>query len=114
MEKRIERIKAEIAELVEDLEDAYMDEGLNLSIASGKVLRDLGEAERKARKAARAAERAARTEAQTAERAAAEAERAARRAERAAYDAKQAKKRAVLKALRERRRESEGNAQGDA
>ena len=72
------------------------------------------EAERKARKAARAAERAARTEAQAAERAAAEAERAARRAERAAYDAKQAKKRAVLKALRERRRESEGNAQGDA
>lgn len=49
MEKRIERIKAEIAELVEDLEDAYMDEGLNLAIDSGKVLRDLGEAERKAR-----------------------------------------------------------------
>ena len=49
MEKRIERIKAEIAELVEDLEDAYMDEGLNLAIASGKVLRDLCEAERKAR-----------------------------------------------------------------
>lgn len=49
MEKRIERIKAEIAELVEDLEDAYMDEGLNLAIASGKVLRDLGDAERKAR-----------------------------------------------------------------
>lgn len=49
MEKRIERIKAEIAEMDEDLEDAYMDEGLNLAIASGKALRDLGEAERKAR-----------------------------------------------------------------
>ena len=72
------------------------------------------EAERKARKAARAAERAARTEAQAAERAAAEAERAARRAERAAYDAKQAKKRAVLKTLRERRREGEDEARGDA
>lgn len=72
------------------------------------------EAERKARKAARAAERAARAEAQAAERAAAEAERAARRAERAAYDAKQAKKRAVLKTLRERRREGEDEARGDA
>ena len=42
-----------------------------------------------------------------AERAAAEAERIARKAERAAYDAKQARKRAVLKALRDQER-SEG------
>ena len=40
-------------------------------------------------------------------RAAAEAERIARKAERAAYDAKQARKRAVLKALRDQER-SEG------
>ena len=37
----------------------------------------------------------------------AEAARAAKRAERAAYDAKQARKRAVLKALREQERDRE-------
>ena len=42
-----------------------------------------------------------------AERAAAEAERIARKAERAAYDAKQARKRAVLKALRDQERSEE-------
>lgn len=58
-------------------------------------------AERKeARRVAREAERAAHAD----ERAAEEAQRAARRAERAAYDAKQARKHAVLKALREQRR----------
>ena len=60
-------------------------------------------AERAARKAARAAVREAERAAHADERAAEEAARAARRAERRAYDAQQAKKRAVLKALREER-----------
>ena len=51
--------------------------------------------------AAREAEAAAHAE----ERAAAETARAAKKAERAAYDAKQARKRAVLKALREQERD---------
>ena len=58
-------------------------------------------AERTERKAARDAARAVERAAHAEERAAEEAARAARKAERAAYDAKQAKKRAVLKALRE-------------
>ncbi len=60
--------------------------------------------ERKRERAeAREAERAVHAD----ERAAEEAAREARRAERAAYDAKQAKKHAVLKALREQRRAEE-------
>ena len=59
-------------------------------------------AERKAeRKAQHEAERAARAD----ERAAAEVERAARNADRAAYDAKQARKRPILKSLREQQNE---------
>ena len=64
-------------------------------------------AERAERKAERAAVRKAEAALHAAERAAAEAERIARKAERAAYDAKQARKRAVLKALRDQER-SEG------
>ena len=64
-------------------------------------------AERAERKAERAAARKAEAALHAAERAAAEAERIARKAERAAYDAKQARKRAVLKALRDQER-SEG------
>lgn len=58
------------------------------------------EAERSERKAAREAAREADRAAHAAEREAAEAERTAKRAERLAYDEKQARKRAVLKALR--------------
>ena len=64
-------------------------------------------AERAERKAQRAAAREAEASARAEERAEAEAARAAKRAERAAYDAKQARKRAVLKALRDQER-SEG------
>lgn len=58
-------------------------------------------AERAERKAQRAAQKAAERAAHAEERAAEEAERAAHKAERAAYDKKQARKRAILKALRE-------------
>lgn len=61
-------------------------------------------AERAERKRQRTAERAAEATAHAEERAAEEAARAAKKAERAAYDAKQARKRAVLKALREQGR----------
>lgn len=61
-------------------------------------------AERAERKAQRAAAREAEHAARADELAAAAAEQAARRAERAAYDSKQARKRAVLKALREQER----------
>ena len=57
-------------------------------------------AERAERKRLRAAHKAAERAAHAEERAAEEKERAARKAERAAYDKKQARKRAVLKALR--------------
>lgn len=66
-------------------------------------------AQRKAeRKALHAAERAAYAE----ERAAEQAQREARKAERAAYDAKQAKKRAILKALRQANA-AKSNAEGE-
>ena len=58
-------------------------------------------AERAERKAERAAAKAAERSAHAEERAAEEAARAQRKAERAAYDKKQARKRAILKALRE-------------
>lgn len=63
---------------------------------------DEAEAERAIRKRERAAAKAAEAKAHAAERAAEEAARAANRAEKQAYAAKQAKKRAVLKALREK------------
>ncbi|RHO37290.1 hypothetical protein DW178_09445 [Eggerthella sp. AM16-19] len=58
-------------------------------------------AERAERKEQRAAAKAAERAAHAVERAAEEAARAAHKAERAAYDKKQARKRAILKALRE-------------
>lgn len=58
-------------------------------------------AERAERKEQRAAAKAAKRAAHADERAAEEAARAAHKAERAAYDKKQARKRAILKALRE-------------
>ena len=58
-------------------------------------------AERAERKEQRAAAKAAERAAHADERAAEEAARAAHKAERAAYDKKQARKRAILKALRE-------------
>ena len=61
--------------------------------------------ERAERKAQRAAAREAEAAAHAEERAAAETARAAKKAERAAYDARQARKRAVLKALREQERD---------
>lgn len=64
-------------------------------------------AERAERKAERRAQHDAERAAHADERAAAEAERAARKADRAAYDAKQARKRAILKALREQQKEKE-------
>ena len=60
-------------------------------------------AEREERRAARRAAREAELAAHADERAAAEAERARTRAEKQAYADKQAKKRAILKALREQR-----------
>ena len=59
------------------------------------------EAERAERKEQRAAAKAADRAAHADERAAEDAARAAHKAERAAYDKKQARKRAILKALRE-------------
>lgn len=64
------------------------------------------EAERAQRKAERKAKRAAEAAAHAAQRAAEAAEAAARKAERASYDAKQAHKRAILKALREQRKQA--------
>ena len=64
-------------------------------------------AERAERKAERAAKKAAERAAHADEIAAEEAMRAAHRAERAAYDKKQAKKRAILKALRAQAKEPE-------
>lgn len=61
-------------------------------------------AERAERKEQRAAAKAAERAAHADERAAEEAARAAHKAERAAYDKKQARKRAILKALREQRK----------
>ena len=58
-------------------------------------------AERAERKAERAAAKAAERAAHASERAAEQAARARHKAERAAYDQKQARKRAILKALRE-------------
>ena len=60
-------------------------------------------AERDARKAARAAAHAQKEASQVAKRAQEAAARTARKAERAAYDAKQARKHAILKALREKK-----------
>ncbi|MEF2593435.1 MAG: epoxyqueuosine reductase QueH [Eggerthellaceae bacterium] len=72
----------------------------------GCVISDLeASAERAERKAERRAQHDAERAAHADERAAAEAERAARKADRAAYDAKQARKRAILKALREQQNE---------
>lgn len=72
----------------------------------GCAISDLeASAERAERKAARKAQHEAERAAHADERAAAEAERAARKADRAAYDAKQARKRAILKALREQQNE---------
>lgn len=65
-------------------------------------------AERAERKAERKARRETELAAHADERAAAEAARAARKAQRAAYDAKQARKHAVLKALREQRGQRTG------
>lgn len=61
------------------------------------------QAERAQRKAQRARVKAAEAEAHADERAAEEAERAAKRAERRAYNEKQARKRAILKAMREQK-----------
>ena len=72
----------------------------------GCAISDLeASAERAERKAERKAQHEAERAAHADERAAAEAERAARKADRAAYDAKQARKRAILKALREQQNE---------
>ncbi len=60
-------------------------------------------AERAERKAARAAAKAAQREAHAAERAAEQEQLAKRKAERAEYDKKQARKRAILKAMREQK-----------
>ena len=60
-------------------------------------------AERAERKAARAAAKAAEREAHAEERAAEQAQLVKRKAERAEYDKKQARKRAILKALREQK-----------
>lgn len=68
---------------------------------------DEAAAERAERKAERAAKQAAQREAHAAERAAEEQARAAERARRAAYDEKQARKRAILKALREQEKAKE-------
>ena len=65
-------------------------------------------AERAQRKAARHAQHAAEQAAHAEERAAEQAQRQARKAERAAYDAKQAKKRAILKALRQQQKNEQG------
>lgn len=72
----------------------------------GCAISDLeASAERAERKAERKAQHEAERAAHADERAAAEAERAARKADRAAYDAKQARKRAILKSLREQQNE---------
>lgn len=68
-------------------------------------------AERAERKRARAEKKAREAAEHAAERADEERSRRERKAERAAYDAKQARKRAILKQLRE---EGRGNAGGDA
>lgn len=87
----------------------YYDEATRRSRAEGlyrqnfcgcRLSDEEAAAERAERKRLRAAHKAAERAAHAEERAAEEKERAARKAERAAYDKKQARKRAVLKALR--------------
>ena len=94
----------------------YYDEATRRSRALGmyrqnfcgcRISDEEAAAERAERKAERAAKKAAERAAHADERAADEAARAAHRAERAAYDKKQAKKRAILKALRAQAKERE-------
>ncbi len=101
--------KAGVAPVFEDFRP-YYDEATRRSRALGMYrqnfcgcrISDLeAAAERAERKAERAAAKAAERAAHAEERAAEEAAQAARKAERAAYDKKQARKRAILKALRE-------------
>ena len=103
--------KAGLAPCFEDYRPFY-DEATRRSRARGMYrqnncgcrISDLeAQAERAQRKARRARAKAAEAEAHAEERAAAEAERQAKRAERRAYNEKQARKRAILKAMREQR-----------
>lgn len=91
----------------------YYDEATRRSRAEGlyrqnfcgcRLSDEEAAAERAERKRLRAAHKAAKRAAHAEERAAEEKERAARKAERAVYDKKQARKRAVLKALREQQK----------
>ena len=109
---------AERAGLLGVFEDfrPYYDEATRRSRALGmyrqnfcgcRISDEEAAAERAERKAERMAKKAAERAAHADERAADEAARAAHRAERAAYDKKQAKKRAILKALRAQAKERE-------
>lgn len=100
---------AGVAPVFEDFRP-YYDEATRRSRALGMYRQNFcgcrlsdqeAAAERAERKAQRAAQKAAERAAHAEERAAEEAARAAHKAERAAYDKKQARKRAILKALRE-------------
>lgn len=72
-----------------------------------RISNDEAAAEREQRKAQRKAQQEAERAAHAEERAAEEAAREARKAERAAYDAKQARKHAILRALREQGKQEE-------
>ena len=107
--------QAGIAGLFEDFRPFY-DEATRRSREMGmyrqnfcgcRISDEEAAAERAERKAARAAEKAAMRAAHADEIAAEKAARAAHRAEKAAYDKKQARKRAILKALREQAKEGE-------
>ena len=115
--QEVERAAAHagIAGVFEDFRP-YYDEATRRSRALGmyrqnfcgcRISDEEAAAERAERKAARAAEKAAERAAHADEIAAAETARAKHRAERAAYDKKQARKRAVLKALREQQKTRE-------
>lgn len=93
----------------------YYDEATRRSRAEGlyrqnfcgcRLSDEEAAAERAERKRLRAAHKEAERAAHAEERAAEEKERAARKAERAVYDKKQARKRAVLKALREQEKQA--------
>ena len=109
--EELERAAAQagIAAVFEDFRPFYpeatrrsRDLGMYRQNYCGCSISDLeAAAERAERKAQRRAEREAELAAHAEERAAEEAQRAERKAERAAYDKKQARKRAILKALRE-------------
>ena len=102
--EEVERAAANagVAPVFEDFRP-YYDEATRRSRELGMYrISDLeAAAERAERKAQRAAAKAAERAAHAEERAAEEAARAVHKAERAAYDKKQARKRAILKALRE-------------